>query len=363
MKLFQWQESPTVVLTDDDLIFREMLSTILSREGYRVLQADGEDSTTAICRDTPRIDLAILDIELGRGSGIDLAEKIHPLPVLFVTNHDEQHLMEEALKGRAHIRALGYLSKQIEPQRMALIVRAAVSFAREARAKESMLENIARTLEAERHRIAQELHDELAQVLISVLFDARRISRSDASRAVKDTADQIYARIKSVEAGIQRIIDRLRPEVIDTLGVRGAIESLVAEWRVLLPGTSFTLNIDEGADDVGPEIGVAIYRIVQECLTNIAKYANAHNVDIRLAASVAGGVAEDARRHTLRLAVTDDGIGFDTRHPSAGYGLEGVHYRSAALGGVARIESVPLSGTEVTVEIPFRGSTSIVSDL
>jgi signal transduction histidine kinase len=354
MKLFEWDEKPTLLLADDDPVFRTILAKVLTADGSAVLEAATGEEALDVFRSTPGIDLAILDIEMPGLSGIDVAEQLHPLPVLFVTHHQEQHIMAAALKERTRVRSLGYVPKQFEPSRIALIVRAAVSFARETRVKQQVMERTARALEGERRRIAQELHDEIGQSLVMILFDAKAIEKSDAATSVKQNAKRILDVVAGINIGVHRIIESLRPEVLDTLGIRAAIESMVADLRILLRGTNIKLTLHGNIDEIDRDISAALYRIVQECLTNIAKYAGASEAEITVTRQHADDLTTSRPGERLIVEIVDNGVGFDVDRQTMGFGLDSVNHRATALGGSLQVESGPGQGTRVRVEIPLK---------
>lgn len=341
----------SVLLVDDDPVFRLVLAEELKASGCTVTHAGDPQAALAAYAKEPATDIAVLDLEMPGMTGADLAERLHPLAVLFVTQHDEYEAMKGALGERVEARVLGYVAKQLEPPRIALIVRAAGTFAREVRAKQIIMETTALALERERRRIAQELHDELGQSMAAILLDAKGIEAAKLPRDVKEKAQRITAAATSVNEAIDRIIERLRPEVLDTLGTHGAIESMAAEWRRRLPDVAISFEAERDLDVIEGDLSTTVYRVVQECLTNAVKHSGAKNVRISIRRQHAGGATG---RHTLRVEVSDDGTGIREGEEAAGRGLRNVEQRATALGGRVQVSSHPGRGTQVSVELPIQ---------
>lgn len=185
--------------------------------------------------------------------------------------------------------------------------------------------------EAERRRWARELHDETLQGLagLRVLLSGvlRRQPESDGSSVLLEAVGQIDYEI----ANLRSIITELRPAALDELGVRPAILALVERRR-----TTDDLEIDLElalADSsteprLAPDLETAIYRFLQEALTNVSKHAHANHVDVRVQA------IEDM----IEIEVSDDGSGFDPAVRTSGFGLIGMRERVTLAGGVLVIE-------------------------
>jgi signal transduction histidine kinase len=198
--------------------------------------------------------------------------------------------------------------------------------------------------DAERRRWARELHDETLQGLggLQVLLSSA-LRRGDAQRreqAMTQAVEHIAREIENLRA----IITELRPAALDELGLATAIEGLLDRHReqsgfeidaeLSLPGQS------ERLDD---ELESAVYRLLQEALTNVAKHAGAHRV--RVVVGESGG--------RLQLEVHDDGTGFDPDTVSRGFGLAGMRERAGLAGGTISIDSGE-GGTRLQASIPAR---------
>jgi len=201
--------------------------------------------------------------------------------------------------------------------------------------------------EAERGRWARELHDETLQS-----FARLRILLGSALRR-DDTAqmrDAVRESIQDIERGIENlraIITELRPAALDELGLLAAIESLLARHRdVGGPAIESELSIrdpDARRVRLERELESAVYRLLQEALTNVRKHSGARNVRVRVHESDTD----------LRIEVNDDGRGFDPETTREGFGLDGMSERASLAGGTLEILSDE-DGTRVRARLPVR---------
>lgn len=202
------------------------------------------------------------------------------------------------------------------------------------------------TLEHEIQRIARAVHDEAGQLLVAAHLAMSVVSReAGASPTLKAGLEDVSAMLEQAEEGLRRISHELRPSILDDLGLVPALEFLASR---VSRGAELCVRV-EGALESRPDphVETALYRIVQEALTNVAKHARARNAVVRLARDEKG----------IRCTVRDDGAGFDVRAVSGekGLGLAGMRERLDASGGTLRIDSWPGAGTELRVWIPVGG--------
>jgi signal transduction histidine kinase len=199
--------------------------------------------------------------------------------------------------------------------------------------------------EAERKYWARELHDETLQALASmkVLASAARRATDpeQMSRALGQLVDGLEQQIESVHT----IISELRPAALDDLGLRPAIEAL-AERHAAVHGSEVSLDLDlpdpvQRGERLAPEVETAVYRLIQEALTNAAKHAQASSVTIAVTTS----------NGSVQVEVVDDGVGFDASSPGGGFGLTGMRERVTLAGGSLEVDSGN-GGTAVRACIP-----------
>lgn len=141
---------------------------------------------------------------------------------------------------------------------------------------------------------------------------------------------------------------RLRPVALDELGLVGALEHDLMGWRQRLPATRFTLAIGELPKDIDEPVGIALYRVAQEGLTNVVRHAEARHVTVELKFVAASAV--------LRLTLQDDGRGVELKAIRHGLGLLGMRERIEALGGGFRIETRPTQGFRLDARVPLDGA-------
>jgi signal transduction histidine kinase len=196
--------------------------------------------------------------------------------------------------------------------------------------------------ETERRSISHELHDQVGQALGLLLLDAGRLSKQLGSGDEK--SQEIVQRIKILAEGtlheVRNIALLLRPSMLDDLGLVAAVE-----WYAREMSRRGEIEVEvrsEGlTEDLTDELKVCVYRVVQEALNNAQRHAHAKNVEVAL-------VQADS---AIRVKVTDDGDGFDTKR-TRGMGLLGMEERVKRLGGRITIVSQPGAGTKIEVELP-----------
>jgi signal transduction histidine kinase len=203
--------------------------------------------------------------------------------------------------------------------------------------------------ERERQRWARELHDETLQELAGVMVLLSGARRREDQRALGQAVDGAVAQLTDSIAALRRLIADLRPAALDEIGTKVALEGLV-ERVAQTSGLKVSLHIDlaleagRASARHDPAVEAALYRIVQEALTNVVKHAGASRVDVR--------VVEDADG-VVELAISDDGAGFDTEaEPTEGFGLIGMRERAELVGGALTVARGPRGGTIVRSSIP-----------
>ncbi|HKY49649.1 MAG TPA: histidine kinase, partial [Candidatus Limnocylindria bacterium] len=153
--------------------------------------------------------------------------------------------------------------------------------------------------EAERVRVSRELHDDTGQALTLLLIRLRLIEKRSTEPEVQRELAELRRLVGETIDGVRRLAVHLGPSVLEDLGLRAAIEWLADRVRVEA-GLTVEVWLEGDCDTVPSDTAVAVFRVVQEALTNIVRHARARHVDIRLSTSAAA----------VDVAVTDDGIGF-----------------------------------------------------
>ncbi|HEX2204682.1 MAG TPA: ATP-binding protein [Longimicrobium sp.] len=215
--------------------------------------------------------------------------------------------------------------------------------------RERLREVAARALNAaeeERKRIARELHDETAQMLAALLIRIRVVRGARDPGAVDALLEDMRREVGQALEGIRRFARGLRPPALDELGLVPALESHLRQLEEIA-GLRITLDAAPLGDALPPEAELALYRIVQEALSNVVRHAHATRADVRIE-------AEDGR---AVVTVEDDGHGFEPgrvmSREGGGLGLFGMNERAAYLGGRVEVTSAPGAGTRVRAEIPL----------
>jgi PAS domain S-box-containing protein len=200
--------------------------------------------------------------------------------------------------------------------------------------------------EEERRNLARELHDELGQSLNAIKVDAVTIRDNSAALpeihrgalSIIEVSSQVYDVVRS-------LMQRLRPVALDELGLRSAMQYCVEQWQRRHAGVRCTFTADGELDDLDEQTNITLYRLVQECLTNVAKHADATQVGISMTRAV----------HELRFSFGDNGKGFDPSQKRRGLGLVGLRERVEALAGHFELDSAPGRGVHVKAVIPAKG--------
>jgi signal transduction histidine kinase len=228
---------------------------------------------------------------------------------------------------------------------VAFAASAATAVATAQTAEEERLRHSIDASERERRRWARELHDETLQGLgalrVMLASAARTGTAEDLKQTVQRTVDQLGEEI----AALRGLITELRPAALDALGLGAAVEGL-CEHHVTVSGLDIDDDVDlalaAGERPLDPELESALYRVIQEALTNVAKHARAEQVELVL--------RRDGDH--IDLLVRDDGVGFDPARRHAGFGLLGMRERIGLVEGELEIISEPGSGTLVQARVP-----------
>jgi signal transduction histidine kinase len=202
-----------------------------------------------------------------------------------------------------------------------------------------VLRRVVAASEAERRRLARELHDEAGQTLTSMLIGLKALEEK-TDPASRDVVTSLRESVVETLRGLRRIVLELRPKALDDLGLVPALEALTASFA-----EQTGISTDFKADSfprLPADAESALYRIVQEGLTNVVRHSHARHVSVSLSSS----------DHTVRVAIEDDGRGFDAAQANGGFGLEGIDERAHLLGGRFTVTSTAGRGTSLVVEVP-----------
>jgi signal transduction histidine kinase len=220
--------------------------------------------------------------------------------------------------------------------------RAAVAVDLSARVAGDALRRVVEAQELERRRLARELHDQTGQELTSVLLGLKAVEEAASDEERAEALAAVREQVVETLHDVRRLAVELRPKALDDFGLVAALEHLRDTFS---EQTGMRVDLEANVGDRLPsDVETALYRIVQESLTNIVKHAQARTVSIILAR---GG-------HAVTAVIEDDGRGFTPDDDSEGLGLLGMGERLALLGGKLKLETSPGSGTTIVAEVPLR---------
>ncbi len=204
----------------------------------------------------------------------------------------------------------------------------------------------------ERSHIARELHDEIGQCVTAIHADAVAIQHqcTDRHAEIRESTTAIVEVTAAMKEILRSMLQRLHPYGIDRYGMEIALRELIAGFRQRNPAVTCALTMRGAADAVTGVTAIAIYRLVQESLTNITRHARARSVFIDIAMETAAG---DAQGPMLHLTIKDDGAGFASDGAVRGVGLLGMRERVRALHGSFNVAGVPGQGTCVSARLPW----------
>lgn len=369
-----------ILIVEDSPESAQFLRQLLVAAGYAVRQAlDGEMALLSVQTKLP--DLILLDVRMPVMDGFEVCRRLKAnpataeVPVIFLSALKEMDAIvagfragavdyvskpyqaEEILARVQTQLELGRLRTQLE-QTVQLRTRQLLDEIAERKQTEQLLLDKRRKLrelsshledvrERERARIARELHDELGQGLTVLRIDLVRLSNRLAELSPAQAREQLLASIAMLDhiADTTRSIsENLRPGMLDVLGLGPAIQHHVNKFGQNT-GLSCNLQMSPAELEVDSRIATAVFRLLQESLTNVARHAKADHVDIQLV-----GLDKE-----LLLVVQDNGIGIQQQEAGKrrSFGMLGMRERVAMLGGKLLVESEPGKGTRIEASIPY----------
>lgn len=358
-------DRPFILVADDNADMRDYLRSLLEGRYTVETVADGEQVLAAVQRRRP--DLVLADVMMPKLDGFSMLRRLRAdpetqsIPVIMVSARAGEDNKIEGMEQGAD----DYLVKPFSFRELLARVQSHVELARirretadreQARQKLEMTLDHVRALsarlqrarEAERTSIARELHDQIGQTLTAVKLGlawlARRLPEEN-----HDVQERVKATLDLIDDGVQwvrKICSELRPEILDHLGLRAAIEWQSSEFSTRT-GIASEVSLPDEDIALDNEQSTAFFRIFQEALTNVARHAQASVVRTSLRLQEGGAV----------LVVEDNGKGFreaDMARGSDSLGILGMRERAEMCGGELRISDRPGHGTTVTVRIPLQ---------
>ena len=207
--------------------------------------------------------------------------------------------------------------------------------------------------EDERQRLSQELHDELAQSLTAIKVMAvtagRSITKTPETNAnIKQATDSIITTSDHLMTVVRSMMHQLHPLMLSDLGLKATMEDLLNHWTIRNTGLKLTINCPDEVDNLKQKTAIQIFRVVQECLTNIVRHAQATQATVSLKIE-----HQTKPQKTLRLLVIDNGQGCAIDKIKTGFGLLGMKERINSLSGELTLQSQPKQGMSIIATIPL----------
>jgi signal transduction histidine kinase len=264
---------------------------------------------------------------------VEITERVQAEEALRRANDELEH---RVLKRTRQLSAINEdLKKEIEERERAEADR------------ERLLRRVVSAQEDERQRIAREMHDQLGQNLSALALKLSALKNDYAQQPeLREHFASLKKIVKQLDADVGFLVRDLRPTALDDFGLVFALSNYVRNWskQFGVRAELHTSGIEKHR--LTGEIEIVLYRITQEALTNVARHANAENVDIIL----------ERRSDHVSLIVEDDGGGFDVEQAfgagEKGFGLINMRERAALVGGTLAVESNPGAGATIVVRIP-----------
>ena len=218
--------------------------------------------------------------------------------------------------------------------------------------KRKLIQKVHSIVEDERKSIAIEIHDELNASLIAARLEAQRIQHLAAQVSSSALTDEIQERAKAITkltldlyANGRNLVRRLRPEVLDMLGLQGAVEDMLRHYNANAQACQFHFDSEGDFSQLDSALAISAYRIIQEALSNVLKHAQATQVEVALTLM--------KEQQLLQIEVSDNGVGFDIHHNTEGIGITGMRERVAAFNSELELHSSAEEGTQIVIRLPL----------
>jgi two-component system sensor histidine kinase UhpB len=208
--------------------------------------------------------------------------------------------------------------------------------------------------EQERQHLAQELHDELGQSLTAIKVMTATVARMNDNQnaIVKQSTTSIIESCDHLMKVVRSMMQQLHPLTLTELGLNAALHELFDSWLLRCPALQIDFQYDEGIEQCPKSIHIHLFRIVQECLTNVFRHANAEKVSIILAVQL---------NEKLLLTITDNGLGCDMANIKNGFGLFSMQERVRSLNGEFTIERNLKKGMRISAVIPYSQLSTLIN--
>lgn len=341
---------PRILLVDDDSVFRLALSTAMRQWGFVVHEADTAARAYATAQ-AAALDLAVLDIHLPDESGIALARRLSPLPVLFVTYDEDLRLVESTYEDRLLRRqTVGYVLKPFELSRFEPTIRTAVLLAQELRRQREVLLASTRAAERERKAIAREIGESIIPTLTAAQREAAALFRGGDRAGGDALADgaRIVGLLGLAEHTARRVMARLHPEPVQPLGLTSACLLLAQHYAELQPQALCIMRFAGEARTVTQDMAGVVYRVVNDLLEFVRLYLHPSRVSVLVGFPGAHGAS------TPELSITvahDSNVGLQQPQTAAAEAFDLLKEEIARLTGSVTVADAP-GTSSITVHLP-----------
>lgn len=340
-----------ILVVDDDDSAREAICALLDGRGYRLETAvNGPNALTMAEAIMP--DLILLDVMMPGMDGFEVcrhlreADRLREVPILLLTALDDRGSRLQGLQAGAD----DFLSKPIDGQELLTRVATITRLNRyrillqQREDLQAMAVRVVQAQETERLRLSHEIHDDIGQSLmvhqiqLQLLLDSLQDDRSDLRGPVQD----LLKSTKETSLKLRQLAENLRPPLLDTMGIVQAAKAFCSDFA-RRTGLRTLFEADIESLEVSDILGVTLYRILQETLSNIARHSKA----------TTAWVSINLDGDELCLTVQDNGKGFMREASSKGLGLTNMQERVTMAGGMFHVHSTEGEGTVVTVRFPY----------
>jgi two-component system, NarL family, sensor histidine kinase UhpB len=218
--------------------------------------------------------------------------------------------------------------------------------------KRKLIQKMTTAVDDERKNISRHIHDELNSFILAVKFHARTIKRllknrphDSESEQINQQADFVLELATALYSSLRNIVKGLRPEILEILGLDGALTDMVDQYNSSQSNCRITFQASSNLRNLNGDLPITVFRIIQEALSNIIKYAQAENAFI--------SIDLNEQKNLLKVLVKDDGCGFDYAATTPGVGLIGMRERVVAFNGTIEIKTALSKGTEILITFPI----------
>ena len=340
---------------DDHILFQRVLHQIPNSDCHLYFKTTHDDAIKWIGQNP--CDVLFVDFYLGDKTGLALIKEIREMgltmPVIVLTGQSSPDIDAQSLYGGAD----DYLEKtHLTPVLLDRTIRYALERRRHLSLltdRQSQLERLSKKLlaiqEKERKRLARELHDGIGSTLTAVKYalEENLYYQANGDAHEGPTLESILSWVRQAITETRAICSQLRPQTLDDLGVKLAVESLCKKTGQVSESLKIACRLELNEEDFSEDVKIAVYRIVQEALNNVTKHSEATKVEVSLIET----------KDELMLSIHDNGIGFEvpitsTEKSGSGLGLDSMKERVELLSGHFELQSELQRGTSIKCHWP-----------